>query len=378
MKDAVYDVIIVGAGVVGCAIAMELSTQYPDKKIVVIEKQTDVGLETSRFNSGVLHSGFHQNPNFLKSHLARKGSRMAVAYIKDKGLPILQCGMLIVLSGQSIRGVFEELPQFVNMVKRGWNRDITVKLKTNFGVKKLEPNLKSWGGIFIPEVCVINSNQFVKSLYSDAVINGVCFKFNSCVTRIKIWSDSYSVCFANSEECLGRVLINAAGLYADEVSAMAGVGGYKLYPWRGEYYEVIESKRDLIKRLVYPVHSPHHPGKGIHFSPRVDGKLFIGPNARLVPSKNYYTEDKTDVSVFAEHINRFCPEIKSSDLKWDYSGIRPALSEKTGETDFIIKVERIKPKLINLVGIDSPGLSASMAIAKHVHGLLRGCFNPKN
>jgi len=369
LEDKAYDVIIIGAGVVGCAIVREISIRYPSHKIIVIEKLKDVGLETSRFNSGVLHSGFHQNPKFLKSRLAREGSRIAVDYMTSKGLSILRCGMLIALSGQSIVGALEEIPSLMNMAKRGFNKDLKVKFLTSFGVKKLEPNLKSWGGIFIPEVAVINPIHFVGALFSDALENGVSFRFNSSVTGIEVLADSYLV--HTSVGCVSsKVIINAAGLYADEVSDMAGISGYKLYPWRGEYYEVVGAKRELIKRLVYPVHSHHYSGKGIHFSPRVDGRLFLGPNARLVPSKSYYLEDKTDVNIFAGHVRRFCPDIKSCDLRWAYSGIRPTLSNVPGELDFVIKVDRLKPKLINLIGIDSPGLSASMAIARYVCDLL--------
>lgn len=365
MKDGVYDVIIVGAGVVGCAIAREVSIRHPNYKIIVLEKLEDVGLETSRFNSGVLHSGFHQDPKSLKSRLAREGSRMAVSYVASKRLAVLRCGMLIALSGESFGGAFAEIPALVNMARRGLSRDLKIKFLTLFGVRKLEPNLRSWGGIFIPEVCVIDPTQFVRALYRDACQKGVCFSFNSKVIKIEISDDLYFVRF-NSEEVSGKVLINTAGLYADDVSAMAGVGGYKLYPWRGEYYEVIGAKRNLVKRLVYPINPPHSPGKGIHFSPRIDGRLFVGPNARLVPSKNYYTEDKTDISVFSDHIGRFCPKIGYCDLKWAYSGMRPTLSDVSTESDFVIKIDRAKPKLINLIGIDSPGLSASMAIARYV------------
>lgn len=369
MKGVFYDVVVVGAGVVGCAIAREISIRYPDKRVIVLEKLSDVGLETSRFNSGVLHSGFHQDPRSLKSRLAREGSRLAVDYMADKGLAVLRCGMLIALSGESFGGALAEIPSLVNMARRGLSGDLKVKFMTSSGVRKLEPNLKSWGGIFIPEVRVIDPVQFVGALYRDACQNGVDFYFNFGVEKIIISDELY---FVRSDlgEVQGEVLINAAGLYADDVSAMVSIGGYKLYPWRGEYYEVVGAKMELIKRLVYPVNPPHYPGKGIHFSPRVDGRLFVGPNARLVPSKNYYTEDKTDVSIFVEHIGHFCPDIRSCDLKWAYSGIRPTLSDVSTESDFIIKVDRASPKLINLIGIDSPGLSASMAIAKYVCGLV--------
>src|SRR3989344_7599688 len=149
---------------------------------------------------------------------------MAVDYVASKELPILRCGMLIALSGQSIVSALEEIPSLVNMAKRGFNKDLEVKFLTLFGVKKLEPNLKSWGGIFIPEVAVINPTHFVGALSHDALDNGVNFNFNYCVVRVEVLGDSYLVHTVSG--CVsGKVIINAAGLYADEVSEMAGVDG---------------------------------------------------------------------------------------------------------------------------------------------------------
>lgn len=364
------DFAIIGAGVVGCAIARELSLRHPKKKIVVLEKLAGPGLETSRFNSGVLHSGLHQNPSFLKSKLVQGGGELAAKYVKANGLPILNCGMIIAVSRQALQeGLYREWKLLLHLLRRGRAQGVKFKFLTGWGVRKLEPRLRTLGGIFIPNVQVIDPLQFVQALHTDAKNNGVRFLFGNPVLKIKMLADKYEVS-AGRERIISQAIINAAGLYADDVARLAGFSSYKIYPWRGEYYEVISEKRKWVSRLIYPATPSNSPGKGIHFSPRVDGQLFIGPNARLVPKKNYYTEDKTPVDIFLKAAQKFFPEITAGDLRWAYSGIRPKLTDKAEETDFIIELDRKSPPFVNLIGIESPGLASSMAIAKYVAEIL--------
>ncbi|MBI2057901.1 MAG: NAD(P)/FAD-dependent oxidoreductase [Candidatus Yanofskybacteria bacterium] len=363
------DIAVIGAGVVGCAVAKRLSETQPGKKIVVLEKLGGVGLETSSLNSGVLHSGIHQDPNFLKSKLAREGSKLAADHLKSRRLPVMHCGMLIAVSLESLRrGLYKEWLDLWRLVKRGKEQKINLKFLTSFGIKKIEPNIRALGGIFIPDVWVIDPTIFVNVLYQEARARGVDFFFESPVLSVAKNSDSYLL-HTPDKEFSAKEVINSAGLYADEVAQMAGFGQYKIYPWRGEYYEVLGEKKNLVSRLVYPALPANYPGKGIHFSPRVDGRLFVGPNAKLVPRKNYYTEEKTPPEEFLKAVNRFCPQIKKEDLVWAYSGIRPKLTNSE-ESDFIIKLEYSYPHWINLIGIESPGLSSAIAIAKYVDKLL--------
>lgn len=363
------DIAIIGAGVVGCAIARELSIQYPNKNIVVLEKLTGVGLETSSFNSGVLHSGIHQNPNFLKSRLVEKGNKIAADYVKSKELPIIDSGMLIVVSFQAIKeGLYKELASLWNLLKNGKKHRIPVKFLLRAGVKKLAPNIKALGGIFIPNVLVINPLQFTQELAKDAEMAGVRFLFKNPVVGIKKSKDMYILSTPEYSIRAGAV-INAAGLYADDVARMAGFDDYKVYPWRGEYYEILGDKAKLVKRLVYPAMPKNSKSKGIHFSPRVDGRLFVGPNNRAVNAKDYYTQDKTPPDVFLKYIQKYLPQIQKEDLRWAYSGIRPKITSGAEESDFIINVDSKNPLFINLIGIESPGLTSSMAIAKYVYQL---------
>ena len=372
------EVAIVGGGVVGCAIARHIALTHPHKKIVVIEKLSSVGLETSKFNSGVLHSGLHQVPGSLKARFAFYGSKKAVAYLDSKDLPMLHTGMLVAISKKGVRdGLWREMRSLGALIRRGYAQDVKFKFLTSYGVRKLEPNLEAFGGIFIPNVWVINPTLFVKALYEDACNRNVHFLFSNKVHKIEESRDSHRlrhvICTAR-EEIEARILINAAGLYADEIAALADVRKYKLFPWRGEYYEVISEKRNLIKRLVYPAIPANSPGKGIHFSPRVDGRLFLGPNARPVPSKDHYDKDKTPKDEFLAVARSFCPDLTADDLAWGYSGIRPKLSDRVEEDDFIISLDGAYPPIVNLVGIESPGLSSAMAIAEYVSAMLGDCL----
>lgn len=365
-----FDIAIIGGGCVGCAVASRFSLRYSEKRIAVFEKLGGVALETSGLNSGVLHSGLHQAPGSLKAELARKGSALAVGYHEKYGLPILRTGMLVLVPWSAVReGLYREWNSLFHLIARGREQKVKFKYLSPLGVRRLEPNIRGLGGIFIPNVWVIDPVLFVNSLKSEAEGRGVEFFFDSPVERINVLSGFYGISTTKVEAKAGMV-INAAGLYADEIAKLAGIDKYKVFPWRGEYYEVVPEKRGLAKHLIYPAVPADSPGKGIHFSPRVDGRLFIGPNARPVPRKDYYAEDKTPKEKFLEITKKFCPELEADDLTWGYSGIRPKLSAGAEETDFIIRLDRTDQPFLNLIGIESPGLASSMAIAEYTDSLL--------
>jgi len=208
------DILIIGAGIVGCAIARELSLKSKDKKIIVIEKLEEPGLETSSKNSGVLHSGIHQNSNFLKSRLAKKGSKMVANYARKNDLSILDSGMIIVINRRAIlKGLYKELDSLWNLFKNARKHNIKLKFLTLWGVKKLAPNIKSLGGIFIQDVWVVDSLQLTESFYKDAKNNGVEFIFNNSVEKIDLNSSFYSV-YTKKYMINTKTVINSAGLYA--------------------------------------------------------------------------------------------------------------------------------------------------------------------
>jgi glycerol-3-phosphate dehydrogenase len=366
-----YDVCIVGAGVVGCAIARELMGRRWDKplRIIVVEQHDRVAEETSGRNSGVLHSGIHEQPGSLKGRLAREGSELAVAYALEQGIPLLRTGMVIAISWEDIRrGLWREVSALRRLLINARKTRVRISFVTPSGLRALEPNIRSCCGIVLPDVSVIDSFAFVQSLRIVSEASGAEFAFNNRVMGIDEDAAAYIVT-TDRQRIRAACLINAAGLYSDDIAALAlRHKKYSIYPVRGEYYEVVTpEKRNLIGRLVYPALPPHATGKGMHFSPRPNGRLFVGPNEVAVQDKADYTSRKTPPGMFVEALQRFSPTLKESDLEWAYSGIRPCLMTGNGrKSDFTVAVDNESPPLINLVGIESPGLSAALALARHV------------
>lgn len=365
-----YDICIVGAGVVGCAIARELAGR--SLRILVVERHEDVGRETSGRNSGVLHSGIHERPGSLKARLATEGSALAVAYAAREHLPLLRCGMVIAISREDIRrGLWREISMLRRLWVNAWRSKIQMSFVTAAGLRRCEPNLRASCGIVIPGVSVIDPLAFVRSLKRDAEAEGAEFAFNNRVISIDDEGIAYVVT-TDRRQVRASGVINAAGLYADDIAGLAmPCHTYRIHPIRGEYYELVTpAKQRVIGRLVYPALPPGATGKGMHFGPRPNGQVFLGPNEVPVEHKSDYLSHPTPPGAFIDALQRFVPILEESDLRWAYSGIRPCvLTAERKRSDFIVSVDRTTPLLINLVGIESPGLSAAMALARHVSAL---------
>ena len=366
-----YDVCIVGAGVIGCAIAREfMARRRPAPiRLLVLEQHERPGEETSGRNSGVLHSGIHEVPFSLKARLAHEGCRSAAAYALERGIPLLRTGMLIVVSTEDIRrGLWREMSMLRRLWVNAWRTNTRVKFMTPSRVRAWEPQVRASCGIAIPEVSVIDSQAFVQSLKTESQAVGAEFAFGNRVIGIEATGSSYLVS-TNRQQIQSMCVINAAGLYADEIASLTlHHPQYTIRPLRGEYYEVVTpGKAVCIGRPVYPALPLGATGKGIHVSPRPDGRLYIGPNESSVEDKADYTSHKTPPRLFVDAVQKFFPALEERDLRWAYAGIRPRVETKgRSKSDFIVSVDRDDPLLVSLVGIESPGLSAAMALARHV------------
>lgn len=366
-----YDVCIVGAGVVGCAIAREFMVRRRpiSARLLVFEQHVSPGEETSGRNSGVLHSGIHEASCSLKARLAHEGCRSAAAYALERGIPLLRTGMLIVVSTEDIRrGLWREISMLWQLWVNAWRTNTRVRFMTPSALRAWEPQVRASCGLAIPDVSVIDSQAFVQSLRTDAETAGAEFAFGHRVLAVEEAGGTYLVS-TDRQQIRAACLINAAGLYADEIASLAlHHHKYTIHPLRGEYYEVMRSEKTCrVGRLVYPALPPGATGKGIHLSPRPDGRLYIGPNEAPVDDKADYTSNKTPPGVFAEAVQKFLPALDERNLRWAYAGIRPRVKTNSrSKSDFIVSVDRDTPLLVNLIGIESPGLSAAMALARHV------------
>ena len=355
-----FDVgIIGGGGVVGSAIARELALR--GLSIAAIEKHDGPCKETSGLNSRVVHSGFHETPGTLKAKLAREGSRLMIRYAEERNISLLRSGMLIAIPHGSIRaGLWREAGALWNLWRQGRRQNIPFRfILTPGGVRKIVP-IRALGGIFIPSVCVIHLEAIVDSLQRDAQVAGGQFLYGAEVLGIET-SGAHHTIKTSKGEVKARILINSAGLRAHEVSAMAGGPRYDVEFIRGDYYELIGGiARWGIRTLVYPAMPRQAKSKGVHFGPRTDGRLFVGPSATPAPQQ-------APKEMFLEAARKFLPDVRETDLEWAYAGTRPKNAR-----DFTIRMEREVPRLINLIGIDSPGVSASLAIARHVAEIVIG------
>jgi len=360
-----FDVGIVGAGgVVGCAMARELACR--GFSVVGIEKHLAPCQETSGRNSRVIHSGFHETPGSLKAKLARESSELIAQYAKDRGVKLMRTGMLIAIPHGGIRaGLWREADALWNLWRQGRRQGIPFNFViTGNGVRRIAP-IRALGGIFIPSVCVIDVESFAECLVKDAKTAGAEFHYGTEVVGIEVDGSSH-VIRTTRGELKARILINSAGLHAHEVSEMAGGPHYEIEFIRGDYYELKGGiEKWGIRTLVYPAMPPRSRSKGIHFGPRTDGRLYIGPTATTV-------SEPAEKSVFLEAARKFLPDVRDDDLEWAYCGVRPKRVTNSEKSDFTIRVVRPSPPLVNLIGIDSPGLSASMGIARYVSELVQG------
>ena len=354
---------IIGAGVVGLAIAAELSRQHKD--IVLLEKETSFGQGTSSRNSEVIHAGIYYPKGSLKAKLCVEGSKLLYKYCQDHDIPHKRLGKIIVAINDG------EVGQLAELMKKGednWVRDLRYMMGPELA--RFEPGVRGVKALYSPNTGIVDSHRLMKSLETEAQENGCLLAYGSQLTAIKLEQDGYVLSVDGEPSLRTDILINSAGLYADQVAAMAGIDivkeKYRLHFCKGEYFAY--TKPSFIKHLVYPVPSRDITGLGVHSVVDLAGGLKFGPNVEYVDNIDY-TVDPAHRHAFWQDIVGLFPQIKEEDLAPDQAGMRPKLQGPgEGVRDFVIREEsRLGlPGLINLIGIESPGLTACLAIARQV------------
>jgi len=363
------DITIIGAGVVGLAIAAEVA--YGEREVFILEKNQTFGQETSSRNSQVIHAGIYYPEGTLKAKTCVEGNAILYQLCSHYAIDYKRLGKLIVAVDD------EEIEQLEALWRRGKRNGIeSLEMLSKQDVKQIEPNIRAVAALFSPSSGVVDAHALMRYFLGKARDNGAKIVYKTKVIGIeKEGNNGYKV---TSEDQSGnfpfitRVLINCAGLNSDKVAYLAGIdtskAGYNLHYCKGEYFKLTQGKSKLVKKLVYPVPQPRATGLGIHVTPGLDGKILLGPNARYVDSIDY-SVDEQQKEAFCDSVAKFLPIIKYEDLEPEMAGIRPTLQEPNGEfRDFVIRDEHDKglPGFINLVGIESPGLTSCPAIAKYV------------
>lgn len=367
---------IVGAGVVGLAIAAQLAREGAE--VYVLEKNKKFGQEISSRNSGVIHSGIYYLEDSLKARTCVKGNRMLYEICERYGIGHKKLGKLIVAASD------EETGQLQTLLERGHRNGVEgLRLLSRGEVKKLEPNIEAVAAILSPSTGIIDSYGLMKYFIAKAKDGGAQMVYQTEVIGIERLADWYRVTVkdgAGEFSFTTKILVNCAGLNCDKVAELAGIdiakAGYRLHYCKGEYFTVGGGKEKLVKRLIFPLPPPKIPGLGIHVTLDLEGRMRLGPSIQYVDSIDYAVDNRNK-QLFYESVKRFLPFIEYDDLEPEMAGIRPKLQEPGGDIrDFVIRDEsdRGLPGFINLIGIESPGLTASPAIADYVSDMIKELF----
>src|SRR5579884_2168541 len=290
MPDASYDVVVIGAGIVGLATAMELTRRFPRLRLLVVEKEAGIARHQTGHNSGVIHSGIYYQPGSLKASMCVEGARLMVEFRRTHALPHQICGKLIIATQE------DELPRLHELRRRAEANGLgDLPLLQPERLREIEPHCGGICGLHVPVTGITDYAQ-VSGKYADLIrqqggeirtgAGVIGFLRNSSETIVETTSGAYAA----------RVTINCAGLHSDRIARLAGDDpGLQIVPFRGEYYDVVRERQDVVRGLIYPVPDPRFPFLGVHFTRRVHGGLDAGPNAVLSFKREGYK--KTDFAL---------------------------------------------------------------------------------
>ena len=348
-----FDIIVIGAGVTGAFISRELS-QY-DLNVLVIEKENDVGNVTSMANSAIVHSGYDPVPGTLKAKLNVLGNKMFPNVCKDLEVEFEQIGSLTVAIYD------EQIKMLEELAIRSKENGVDVSLLSKEEVLSIEPNLSNEvkGALLAKSAGIVNPFTLVLHALENAVDNGVKLVLGETVNSIRKENDIYVV-KTNKNEYQSKLIIDAAGIYADEIHKMIENIDYEIKPRKGEYYVLDHYKKGLVNHVIFPL--PSEKGKGILITPTTSGNYLVGPSSEFISDKDDLSTDKMTLDNVKKQAQSLVPDIPFNQTIRIFSGNRPTPSTH----DFIIKFADSDDHFIVVSGIESPGLASSVAIGQYV------------
>jgi glycerol-3-phosphate dehydrogenase len=372
-----YDVLIIGGGVIGSAIAREMSRYR--LKIGVLEKNLDVCCETSGRNSGVVHGGFAYNTDSLKAKLCVEGNKIMGQLSEELDFAFQRCGKVLVGNTP------EDQESLERTMKQGKANGVSgMELIGKERLHELVPAVVGEFAMYSAESGIVDPFGYTIALAENAAENGVDYFFDNEVTAIERDADSNYVITTSAGTFYSRWVVNSAGLGCGKISELLGIGGYKIIGSKGDYIILDKRTGPLLPMPVYPV--PSNTYMGIHVTNTTDGNVIVGPNSDLTDNFTYYGVSQENMDYLASSASDLWPCIHKKDYIRNYSGILPKWVDENGAIqDFKIEVQDLKaPRAINLIGIESPGLTAAVPIARYAVGLmaerekltLNSSFNP--
>lgn len=387
-----YDVAILGGGIVGLATAHALSVRQPKAGILVLEKEASWAAHQTGHNSGVIHSGIYYRPGSLKAQFAKAGSQSMVAFCRQHGIAHEVCGKVIVATSKA------ELPQLEALYQRGLNNGLKVSWLDSEGVRHYEPHVQAVAGIHVPTTGIVDYRAIACKLAELVKASGGNLKLKTPVTGLAERQNTV-VIQSHQAEFEARLAINCTGLHSDRLAKLAGVNPQvKIVPFRGEYYELVPDKRYLVKGLIYPVPNPDFPFLGVHLTRMIDGSVHAGPNAVLGLKREGYS--KMDVSLrdlgevlsypgfwrlalanwregskeilrswhkgtFVRSLQMLIPELTPADVVPSHAGVRAQALKPDGALvdDFLIVEHQ---HMLHVCNAPSPAATAALEIGSYI------------
>ena len=348
-----YDVLIIGAGVTGAMIARNLS-KY-DLKVALIDKENDVGNLTSNANSAIVHSGYDPVPGTNKAKFNVLGNAMFDQICDDLDVHFYRVGSLTVALYD------EQLPLLQDLAKRSAENGVKVELLSAEEVKKMEPNINPCvkGALFAPTAGIVDVFNFVVHAVENAIDNGVELFLNEEVTKIEKEGDLYHIC-TKKGEFYSKIVINAAGAFADKIANMVEEIDWKITPRKGEYFVLDHYKAGLVNHVIFPL--PSEKGKGILVTMTTSGNYLVGPSSELDEDPSDYTTDQPTLRNVRSQASEMVPSIPFNQVIRVFAGTRPTCTRH----DFVIEYSKKDKHFINVGGIESPGFVSSPAIGEYV------------
>ncbi|MCL4114409.1 UNVERIFIED_CONTAM: hypothetical protein GTU68_041299 [Idotea baltica] len=388
-----YDVVIIGAGIVGLSTAWQLLNKNPTLKVCILEKEDGIAKHQSGHNSGVIHAGVYYTPGSLKAKLCLEGCKRTKKFCDQYNIPYKETGKLIIALND------QELKWMDDLIVRCQKNSLTIQRLSIEEINKIQPGMKSVGGFLVKETGIVDWKDICKKLAELFKSLGGEIFYNNSVKNIKETEQGINIHTADNTTITSKYLISCAGLYSDRILKASGIiPDYKIVPFRGEYYQLDSKLKDSIKHCIYPVPNPNLPFLGVHFTPQVNGNVTIGPSAVLALAREGYSWTKINIKdcleiisykafwkllslnfkatcdelkcslikkSYLKKVQEYFPEIKSKDLKTYPAGVRAQALGKDGKLvdDFLFKTTS---RALHTCNAPSPAATSSLPIGEYI------------